>query len=67
MTEIQTHIAVAGIQMISSDNKEENLMQAAELIQQAAEAGAKVIALPEYFCFMGHSDEDKNSHAEWFG
>ena len=50
---------VAAIQMVSSANVTENLKQAAELIRQAAQAGAGLIALPEYFCFMGETDRDK--------
>lgn len=50
---------VAAIQMVSAPDLDENLKQAAELIQTAAASGAKLIALPEYFCFMGRADTDK--------
>lgn len=50
---------VAAIQMVSSARLEDNLIQAQELIAQAARAGAKLIALPEYFCLMGKRDHDK--------
>jgi len=50
---------VAAIQMISTPNVQDNLAQAAELIQKAAAAGARLISLPEYFCFMGHGDLQK--------
>lgn len=58
---------VVAIQMVSSANKAENLAQASYWIGQAANSGAKIIALPEYFCFMGYQDSDKNEHAEEFG
>lgn len=50
---------VAGLQMVSTPSVQENLDQAATLIAQAASAGAALISLPEYFCFMGHADHDK--------
>lgn len=50
---------VAALQMVSSPDIMENLQHAAELIESAALAGATLISLPEYFCFMGHSDTDK--------
>ncbi|SAI42935.1 hydrolase [Bordetella ansorpii] len=45
--------------MVSTPNVDENLKQAGELIQKAAESGASLVALPEYFCFMGQRDIDK--------
>src|SRR5690606_23987516 len=59
MSETQINFNVAAIQMVSSARVEDNLRQAAELIAQAAQAGAQLIALPECFCFMGHKDADK--------
>jgi deaminated glutathione amidase len=50
---------VAAIQMVSAPSVERNLEQAATLIEQAAQDGARLVLLPEYFCFMGHSDTDK--------
>ncbi|OZI25610.1 acyltransferase [Bordetella genomosp. 7] len=50
---------VAAIQMISTPNVQDNLAQAAELIEKAAAAGARLVSLPEYFCFMGHGDLQK--------
>ncbi|TEA78108.1 carbon-nitrogen hydrolase family protein [Allopusillimonas ginsengisoli] len=57
----QTHngFRVAAIQTVSSTSLEDNLTQAEALIAQAAQAGAGLLALPEYFCFMGHHDIDK--------
>ncbi|MBO9355861.1 carbon-nitrogen hydrolase family protein [Bordetella petrii] len=52
-------VPVAAIQMISSPDLHDNLRQAGELIEKAAAAGARLVSLPEYFCFMGQSDRQK--------
>ena len=52
-------IKVAGIQMASSPNVASNLTEAERLIALAAEQGAKIVVLPEYFCIMGLKDIDK--------
>jgi predicted amidohydrolase len=54
---------VAVIQLNSQSNKQENLRKAREFIIRAAENGAKLISLPEYFNFMGE-DEQKIAEAE---
>ena len=50
---------VAGIQMASSPQVLSNLIEAERLIKIAANQGAKLIVLPEYFCIMGIKDSDK--------
>lgn len=50
---------VAAIQMVSGTSVEENLRHAEALVGRAAQQGARLIALPEYFCFMGRRDQDK--------
>lgn len=47
------------IQMVSTPAVAENLESAATLIAQAAAQGAKLVALPEYFCILGLRDTDK--------
>jgi predicted amidohydrolase len=54
----------AAIQMISTPRVEDNFTQARALIAQAAQAGAELVALPEYFCLMGQHDADKLAIAE---
>ncbi len=52
-------VRVAALQMVSAPDVAINLAQAGSLIAQAADAGAKLVLLPEYFCYMGHKDTDK--------
>ena len=52
-------VKVAGIQMASSPHVASNLTEAERLIAIAAEQGAKIVVLPEYFCIMGVKDIDK--------
>ena len=49
----------AAVQMVSTPSVEENLAAAVGLVAQAAEQGAKLVALPEYFCIFGMRDRDK--------
>ena len=55
---------IAALQMVSTPDVARNLDAAARLVRQAAEAGAALVALPEYFCLMGHRDADKLALAE---
>jgi deaminated glutathione amidase len=55
---------VAAIQMVSGISMDANLSEALRLLRQAAQCGAELAVLPEYFCFMGHKDEDKLLLAE---
>ena len=54
----------AAIQMISTPRVDDNFTRARALIAQAAQAGAELVALPEYFCLIGQRDEDKLAIAE---
>lgn len=55
---------IAAVQMVSSTSVASNLHQAQILIQQAVDAGAEMVALPEYFCALGKQDRDKLAYAE---
>ncbi|AOJ67792.1 MULTISPECIES: carbon-nitrogen hydrolase family protein [Burkholderia] len=55
---------VAALQMVSTPDLERNLADAGRLIADAAGSGARLVLLPEYFCFMGHRDTDKLALAE---
>lgn len=60
-------MAVAAVQMVSGTSVEQNLAQAAQWIGVAAEGGARLVALPEYFCLLGRHDGDKLAVAETAG
>ena len=58
---------VAAIQMVSGSSLDNNLSEALRLLRQAAQAGAELAVLPEYFGFMGQHDADKLLLAEQTG
>jgi nitrilase len=58
---------VAALQMASGPQVTANLSEASRLIKMAAEQGAALVALPEYFAIMGLKDTDKIKVAEDFG
>jgi len=58
---------IAAIQMVSGVALDANLRAAHALLREAAEAGAELAILPEYFCLMGHKDSDKLAVRETFG
>src|SRR3546814_1475609 len=64
MNTLKNDYRVAAIQTVSSTDPVSNMQDAATLIAQAADDGAQLIALPEYFCFMGRKDTDKLSLKE---
>ena len=55
---------IAAVQMVSTPDVETNLAAARRLVGSAAAAGASLVVLPEYFCFLGRSDRDKLAIAE---
>jgi len=57
-------LSVAAVQMVSTPDVQENLARAGELIDRAAGGGARLIALPEYFCFMGRTEQERLAVAE---
>jgi predicted amidohydrolase len=56
-------IVAAVVQLSSQSDVSQNLARAEHWIAEAARAGARLIALPENFAFMGEED-DKRRHAE---
>jgi nitrilase len=58
---------VAAIQMVAGGDLAVNLQHAAALLKQAAQAGAELAALPEYFCLIGSKDTDKLAISESAG
>ena len=55
---------IAALQMVSSPDLARNLAVASRLVDEAAQAGAQLVALPEYFCLLGQRDTDKLAIAE---
>jgi len=55
---------IAAVQMVSGPDVAANLATARRLLEDAARRGARLAALPEYFCLMGMQDSDKLAHAE---
>ncbi|CAM8658179.1 COG0388 Predicted amidohydrolase [Burkholderiales bacterium] len=60
---------VAAVQMVSTAHPEDNLARMRHWVMRAAEQGAEMVILPEYFCLMGHRDTDKLAISEpaWQG
>lgn len=58
-TRTTTPFKVAAIQMASGPNVSGNLSEARRLIARAAEQGAQLIVLPEFFAIMGMAERDK--------
>jgi len=56
-------LVVAAVQMSSQDDVEHNLARAAELIEEAAARGARLVVLPENFAYMG-PEQGKRQIAE---
>ena len=57
-------VRIAAIQMVSAPEVAANLAAAGRLIAQAATEGARLVALPEYFCILGRHETDKVKVAE---
>ncbi|MCU7370846.1 carbon-nitrogen hydrolase family protein [Paucibacter sp. O1-1] len=55
---------IAAIQMVSGPDVALNLARARHWLAEAAAQGARLAALPEYFCLIGLKDEDKLAIAE---
>ena len=56
--------SIAALQMVSTPDLARNLASAQRLMAEAADAGARLVALPEYFCLLGRTDRDKLAIAE---
>lgn len=62
-----SELNMASIQMVSTPSLNENLEVAEGLIKAAADCGAQIAVLPEYFCLMGLKDTDKVNAREAAG
>ncbi|HPR07792.1 MAG TPA: carbon-nitrogen hydrolase family protein [Denitromonas sp.] len=52
-------VRIAAIQTVSGPDVAENLATAGDLVAEAAQAGAQVVALPEYFPLISSDEDDK--------
>lgn len=66
-TDSTTAKTVAVVQMHSIDDVQANLKQAADFIAQAKDAGARLVALPENFSFIGEVDASQSTVVEQEG
>ncbi|MGI2326241.1 nitrilase-related carbon-nitrogen hydrolase, partial [Methylococcus sp. S1B] len=57
----------AAVQLASGPQVGSNLLEAGRLVQQAAEAGARLVVLPENFARMGMTETDTLGVAETDG
>lgn len=57
MAEDRDNLRVAAIQMCSTGNREANLVRANSLMEEAVEAGAVLLSLPENFPFIGREGD----------
>ena len=55
---------VAAIQMVSTNSVDTNLATMYEQVRLAANKGAELVVLPEYFSFIGQSEDEKVKWAE---
>jgi nitrilase len=59
VTPVRATVRIAAVQMVSAPEVAPNLQAADRLIAAAAAAGARLVALPEYFCILGRHETDK--------
>ncbi len=55
---------VAAVQTVSTPDPAENMKTVARLVREAAQAGAQLVVLPEYWAILGFHETDKVAHAE---
>ena len=63
-TEKPASMRVAAIQMVSTPDIGVNIAAAQRRVQEAADAGAGLVSLPEYWPLLGMHERDKLAHAE---
>ncbi|HEY1998898.1 carbon-nitrogen hydrolase family protein [Paraburkholderia sp.] len=67
MSQMQETLKAAVVQMSSGADVARNLSEARRWVEQAARAGAELICLPEYFCWIGSDESERVALAEAFG
>ena len=61
---MNSKVKVAAIQMVSTPDPSVNRQVAARLVREAAQSGAQLVLLPEYWPVLGLQDTDKLTYAE---
>jgi predicted amidohydrolase len=67
MNPMQETVEAAVVQMSSTDDVARNLGEARRWVEEAARAGAQLVCLPEYFCWIGTDERARVALAEPFG
>lgn len=67
MAMVNESIKIAAVQMVSTPVLEQNFVTAKRLIREAANSGAQLVLLPEYWPLMGMHETDKIGFAERLG
>jgi nitrilase len=62
--QLSTTLKIAAVQMVSTPEPAENMQTIERRIHQAADAGASLVLLPEYWPLLGRTEQDKLHHAE---
>ncbi|MGZ3235854.1 MAG: carbon-nitrogen hydrolase family protein [Burkholderiaceae bacterium] len=64
MNAVNSMARIAAVQMVSTPDVKQNIATAQRLIAEAAQQGAQLVLLPEYWPIMGMHETDKVDHAE---
>ncbi len=67
MSQMQESLVAAVVQMSSTPDVAGNLVEARRWVYEAARAGATLVCLPEYFCWIGDDEKERVARAEPFG
>ena len=67
MSQMQETFDAAVVQMNSTDDVAHNLAEARRWVEEAVRAGAQLVCLPEYFCWIGRDESERVALAEVFG
>ena len=59
-----TSIKIAAVQMVSTPEPADNMQTVERLVREAADAGASLVLLPEYWPLLGRTEHDKLQYAE---
>ncbi|HEY6474957.1 MAG TPA: carbon-nitrogen hydrolase family protein [Polyangia bacterium] len=59
-----SELVVGAVQMTSTEELEENLERARDLVREAASAGALLVGLPENFAYLGNDRDHRQAIAE---